>query len=160
MVRYIPDRSQTHRVAAETARRDVDRVLDETLRLARSYVPVRAPRIGDKRPTGRLKASLRKRGPRVLATRVVGSIGSTLPFAASVHEGAKAHAIVARRHPRLQFFWERKGVSFIGFKVNHPGVSRRSRTQYLLLPLALAGRRNGFVVRRTATDISSSLSGI
>lgn len=134
----------------------VDKTMDETLALARRYVPVRKPKPYDRRASGRLKRSLRKRGPRKQITQVKGSVGSTLRYAASVHEGARPHQIVARK-PNLVFYWEKKNVTFIGKRVNHPGVRRRSRTQYLYLPLSLAGRRNGFVVRRTAQDIASSL---
>ena len=135
----------------------VDKVLDEELALSRRYVPVRKPKPFDRRPTGRLKRSLRKHGPRKLITKVQGSVGSRAKYAASVHDGAQSHTFTAKNKKVLRFWWEKKGVVFFGPKVNHPGVSRSSRKQFLYLPLVIVGRRNGFIVRRLTGDIASKL---
>lgn len=156
MAKVILNRPEIRKTAQEAAFPLVDKVLDETLTLSRRYVPVRKQKPFDKRPTGRLKRSLRKRGPRKQITQVKGTVGSRQKFAMSVHEGAKPHVIVANK-PNLVFYWERKNVTFVGKKVNHPGVRRSSRTQYLYLPLVLVGRRNGFIVRRITTGIASPL---
>jgi len=134
----------------------VNKTMNETLELSKRYVPVRKPRAFDRRATGRLKRSLRKVGPRKGVWSVAGKVGSTLRYAASVHEGAQAHVIRARNEPNLVFFWEREGVTFVGKKVRHPGVRHFARKQYLFLPLAIVGRRNGFVVRRK-TPLTSPL---
>ena len=157
MARFDPNPEAIHKAAVDRALPDVEKVLHGTLNLSKRYVPVRNGRIGDRRPTGRLQRSLRIRGPKVLKTRITGSVGSTLRYAASVHEGAKPHQIRARNKRVLAFYWEKRGEFFFGKKVNHPGVRRSSRTQYLYLPLALVGRRENFIVRRTATDIASPL---
>lgn len=160
MATFIPDKTDIYLTSVALATPLVDKVLDGTLSLARRYVPVRNPRQFDKRPTGRLKASLKKVGPRKLKTRVSGKVGSTKNYAAAVHQGAEAHPIVARRRPLLSFYWEKKGVSFHGLRVKHPGIRRSSRTQYLYLPLAVVGRRNGFIVRQTTSGIASGLGAI
>lgn len=160
MGRWEPDNLDIQLTATALATPLVDKVLDETLTLAKRRVPVRQSRQFDHRPTGRLKKSLRKEGPRKLKTRVAGRVGSGLRYAASVHQGAEAHPIVARRKPLLVFHWEKKGITFAGKTVNHPGIRRSSRTQYLYLPLVLVGRRHGFIVRQTSSGIASGLSGI
>jgi hypothetical protein len=156
MARVILNKPEIRRTSQDLAFPLVDKTMDETLALARRYVPVRKPRPYDKRPTGRLKKSLRKVGPKKMITQVKGSVGSRLKYAISVHDGANPHTIVARK-PNLVFYWEREDVTFVGKKVNHPGVRRSSRTQYLYLPLAMVGRRNGFIVRRIRADIASPL---
>lgn len=157
MAKYFPNKPFTRLVAQTEAKPLVDRVLTETFALSKRYVPVRAPRKYDRRPTGRLKRSLKKTGPRVLVNSVKGNVGSRLPFAISVHDGAGPHRIVARSKPRLFFFWENAGRVFSGDAVNHPGVRRFARTQYLYLPLAAVGRRHGFIVRRLTPGSASPL---
>lgn len=157
MAKYIPNKPFTRLVAQTEAKPLVDTVLTDTFALAKRYVPVRAPRKYDRRPTGRLKRSLKKTGPRVLVNSVKGNIGSKLPSAASVHDGAEPHRIVARTKPNLFFFWEQKGEVFSGTAVNHPGVRRFARTQYLYLPLAIVGRRNNFIVQRLTPGTPSPL---
>lgn len=160
MGKFIPDKTDIYLTSVALATPLVDEVLDGTLRLAKLRVPVRRPRQFDKRPTGRLKASLRKVGPRKLKTRVSGKVGSTRNYAAAVHQGAEAHPIVARRRPLLSFYWEKEGRSFHGRSVAHPGIRRSSRTQYLYLPLVVVGRRHGFTVRQGSSGVASGLRGI
>lgn len=156
MAKVILFPKEVREAATEKAFPLVDDVLTQTLASAKRYVPVRKPRPYDKRPTGRLKRSLRKKGPKRMVTQVKGTVGSPLRWSLSVHDGAKPHTITAKK-PNLVFYWERKDVTFVGRKVNHPGVPRRSRKQFLYLPLAIAGRRNGFVVRRITQGIGSNL---
>lgn len=157
MAKLILFPQQVRETATEFAFPKVDQTLTQTLALAKRYVPVRKPRPYDKRPTGRLKRSLLKHGPKRMVTQVKGDVGSRARYAISVHDGAAPHVIVAKK-PNLVFYWEREDVTFVGKKVNHPGVRRSSRTQYLYLPLAIVGRRNGFMVRRINTGgIASSL---
>lgn len=157
MAKLILFPKEVRETATEAVYPLVDRTLTETLALSKRYVPVRNPRPYDKRPTGRLKRSLRKHGPKRQVTQVKGDVGSRLRFAMSVHDGARPHKIVAKK-PNLVFYWEREDVTFVGKSVNHPGVRRSRRTQYLYLPLAIVGRRNGFIVRRiNAGGIASTL---
>lgn len=162
MATLILNPASVRQAAINRALPDVEKVLAGTLLLSRRYTPVRAPRIYDRRPTGRLLRSLRRRGPKVLRTRITGQVGSTLRYAASVHEGARPHVIRARNKRLLSFFWEREFTRFVGKKVNHPGIRRYSRTQYLYLPLVLVGRRHNFIVRRVGegTGIPSPLASI
>jgi hypothetical protein len=156
VARLILNRPYIRVVAQDFAYPLVKKTLENTYDLAQRYVPVRNPKPFDRRPGGRLKKSIRVRGPKKQITQVQGSVGSRLKYAASVHEGANPHIIVAKK-PNLVFYWEREDVTFVGKRVNHPGVRRSSRTQYLYLPLVLVGRRNGFIVRRLATGIASPL---
>lgn len=157
MARYYPNKAYTRLVAQGEAKPLVAKVLTETFALSKRYVPVRNPRKYDRRPTGRLKRSLKRTGPRVLVNSVKGNIGSRLPYAISVHDGAGPHRIAARKKDRLFFFWEKVGHVFSGDSVNHPGVRRFARTQYLYLPLSIVGRRNNFIVRRLTPGVGSPL---
>ena len=55
----------------------------------------------------------------------IGQLGATLlgvDYAAYVIEGTAPHAIDAKNHPNLVFFWEKIGATFVGPHVNHPGT--------------------------------------
>lgn len=149
MAKYFANRIVTRMTAQGDAKPLVDKVLTETLALSKKFVPVRSPRKYDKRPTGRLKRSLKKSGPRVLINSVKGSVGSRLPFADAVHRGAAPHVIEAKNRKNLRFYWEKRGTTFSGPSVKHPGVPKSSTTEYLYLPLVIVGSRNNFIVRRT-----------
>lgn len=156
MAKLILFPQEVRQTATEFAFPKVDDVLTQTLALSKRYVPVRNARPYDRRPTGRLKRSIRKHGPKRMVTQVKGDVGSRARHAASVHEGAVPHVIQAKKE-NLVFYWEREDVTFVGKRVNHPGVRRHSRTQYLYLPLAIVGRRHGFIVRRLSPGIASAL---
>lgn len=156
MATVIIDRPKALATAVKAAFPLVDKTLDQTTTLSKRYAPVRKARPYDRRPTGRLRKSIRKRGPKIQITQVKGTVGSRLPYAASVHQTAKPHTIAARK-PNLVFYWVKHDVTFVGKKVNHPGVRPFARTQYLYLPLVLVGRRNGFIVRKSTTELTSFL---
>lgn len=151
MAKYLPNKTYTRLVAQGEAKPLVDKVLDETLAGARKMVPVRSARRYDRRPTGRLKRSLKKTGPKVLLNSVKGTVGSKLSYSLAVHDGAEPHVIEARTKPNLRFFWEREGRMFVGPVVNHPGIVESSTTPYLYTPLLVAGARHNFIVRRTTS---------
>lgn len=153
MARYVPDKVQTRLTAIGLIRPEVDEVLEETLEGARRRAPVRSPRPYDRRATGRLRKSLRQRGPKVQITQISGSVGSTLRYAASVHEGSKPHRIQARYRTVLSFWWDRYSVRVAFPRVNHPGIRKTRRKQYLWLPLRSAARRHGFAVRRFTRNV-------
>lgn len=151
MAKYFPNKTYTRLVAQGEAKPLVDKVLDQTLAGARKMVPVRNSRKYDRRPTGRLKRSLKKTGPKVYLNSVKGTVGSKLSYADSVHGGAQPHVIEAKTPRGLRFFWEKRGRVFVTPRVNHPGVVESSTTEYLYIPLVIAGARNNFIVRRTPT---------
>lgn len=146
MAIVILNKPEVRRTAQDLAEPLVDKAMFFTLRGAKRMAPVRSMRPYDKRRTGRLRANLRKRGPRKMITQVKGSVGSTLPYAMSVHGGAQPHLIMARNRPNLVFYWEREAVTFVGPRVNHPGVRESSTTKYLTKPLVQAAARYGFRV--------------
>lgn len=147
MAKFIPFPLQIHHVTSTAAEPLVDRVLTETLEIAQRRVPVRASaRPFDRRTTGRLKRSLKKRGPFIKVTKVDGIVGSSLAYADSIERGAKPHVIAARFQPDLVFYWQRQDVTFVGRYVNHPGV--RQATNFLYDSLQEAAFANGFKVRR------------
>lgn len=152
MAKYFANKTYTRLVAQGVGKEEVGKVLDQTFAGAKKFVPVRNPRRYDRRPTGRLKRSIKKTGPRVLLNSVKGSVGSRLPYAASVHGGAEPHVIEAKNKPNLRFFWVREGRMFVGPRVNHPGIVASSTTEYLYIPLVIAGARNNFIVRRTPAE--------
>jgi hypothetical protein len=117
--------------------------------------------------TGKLAQSLRIEGPNPIGFRVEGSVGSPLPYANSVHSGAKVHPIFPksavglyrfgdRGRPQLKFFWKRIGKvvylppipgarSRIGR--SHPGQKGK---RFLTDPLERVGRRYNL---RVTTDV-------
>jgi len=110
--------------------------------------------------TGHLAESINTRGPFVFGSSVRGSVGTDLPYAASVHDGAEIHPIFprgytgiyrfgSRRRPQLRFFWRKAGhvvylpqipgsPSKLG--ISHPGI--KSGKKYLTEPLRNAARRH------------------
>lgn len=148
MAKLILFKPEVRRTSQDFAFPLVRKTMNEAYSGAKRKAPVRKPKPFDKRPAGRLRKSIRRRGPRKLITKVQGSVGTTLRYSKSVHDGAKSHSIAARSKPNLVFYWEKRDVTFVGKKVNHPGVRKSSTTEYLYDPLLVAGRRNGFIVRR------------
>lgn len=136
----------------------IDRVLSEVLFDAQA-ITARGPYT-----TGRLAQSLRREGPRAVGFRVEGSVGSPLPYAPIVHEGAKVHAIFpksatgvyrfgSRTRPQLKFFWRRIGkVVYLPHIPGAPSRIGRSHPgqrgkKFLTIPLERAGRRFNLRVR-------------
>lgn len=113
--------------------------------------------------TGQLADSIDIDGPRVEGGLIVGSVGSDLPYANVVHDGAARHNIFPkaapglwrfgdRGRPQLKFYWRKLGrvVYFphipaspntMGF--SHPGFKGK---KYLSTPLRVFGRAQGFRV--------------
>lgn len=113
--------------------------------------------------TGKLASSIELQGPKVYGVEVRGAIGSRLPHALIVHDGADVHEIFpknavhvyrfgSRKKPQLKFYWRKAGrvVYFphipgaphrIG--LSHPGMAGK---KYLEIPLKVVGRRHGFKV--------------
>lgn len=109
---------------------------------------------------GYLSESIDREGPIVTGTTIRGSVGSNLPYAASVHDGAKIHPIFPKaaahiyrfgthRRPQLRFFWRRAGRVVFMPQVpgspttigrSHPGI--KSGKKYLTEPLRDAARRH------------------
>ena len=93
---------------------------------------------------------------------IVGTVGSRVDHAATVHQGSKAHYIRAKgkllkfEWPRGNFLLKRqgrRGRKYFYFKtVNHPGNKRPVR--YLTTPMHLYGRANGFIT--VSTPVSRS----
>lgn len=117
---------------------------------ARTIAPVRKPNENN-RSGGRLKASI---GTKMLVStyHVRARVGSRLKYAEPAHQGAKRHIILPRRKQFLSFKWNKAAQYGIPLtrrgkvqlkKVNHPGMEG---SQYLVRPLVLIGRKNGFRV--------------
>jgi len=113
---------------------------------------------GGKYSTGYLSESIEREGPTVRGTSVFGGVGSDLPYAASVHDGAQVHAIFPkgavgfyrfgdRKRPQLKFRWHGEVVYFPHIPGSpgtvgrsHPGI--KSGKKYLTEPLRNAARRH------------------
>jgi len=112
---------------------------------------------------GNLADSIQVDGPHIRPGRVTGEVGSSLPYAASVHNGAKIHWIFpkasrgvvrfgSRRRPQLRFFWRKAGrVVYMPHIPGSPGKIGRSHPgqpgkHYLSEPLRRSGRIHGFRV--------------
>lgn len=114
--------------------------------------------------TGALAASIQGDGPHVSGVRVRGSVGSDLPYATAVHDGAEIHPIFPKGmrgvyrfgrfagRPQLRFFWRKRGrIVFMSqvpgsrakIGVSHPGQKGK---KYLSEPMRAAGRRHGMRV--------------
>ncbi len=140
-VRFVPDPVQMRQVPLQASLRLVRRTAAQVETGAKVMAPVNnSPR---RQPGPHLRDSIRTRIRTRGSTLVIGRVGSTLRHALVAHQGAAPHPILARRAPNLKFFWEKRGVTFVGPKVNHPGMKG---TPYLAAPLLAFGRANGFIV--------------
>lgn len=134
----------------------VTRTLQQTLAGARRLAPRGDHMSGSgRRKRGQpLSPSLRsdmRIGPR----DVRGKVGSTVKYAATIHEGSKAH-VIRGGGKKLKFRWDQgnailavrgnrgAGGFFYFHKVHHPG--NRKPVKYLTTPLQISGRANGFRV--------------
>lgn len=108
---------------------------------------------GRRRPGKTLAASLYSRLS-VRQLEVVGRVGADKRYAETAHQGSKQH-VISGKGKKLKFRWERgslrmqrrtgRGQQFFYFSsVVHPGNKRPVR--YLTTPLAMAARRNNFLV--------------
>lgn len=113
---------------------------------------------GGRYSTGNLSESIEREGPTVRGTSIFGSVGSDLPYAASVHDGAEIHPIWPRgaphifefnrrTRPQLRFFWKGRVRYFPHIpggpgtaSVSHPGI--KSGKKFLTEPLRNAARRH------------------
>lgn len=136
-------------------RRIVRRVLRDVVREGKDMAS------GGEYSKGALARSIESHGPTVTGVIVEGTVGSSLDYARSIHNGAKVHWIFpqgasgvirfdSRDRPQLRFFWAKVGrVAYfphipgsprrIGF--SHPGVSRAKTRKFLTTPLRRAARR-------------------
>jgi hypothetical protein len=104
-------------------------------------------------------------GPGVLRMRV----GAKAKWASTVHQGSSAHTIRSRKGKKLKFVWDRgdflvaarsgrrggnkrTGRFHYFISVRHPGNKRP--VQYLIRPLQMFGRINGFRVTSTPSGRS------
>lgn len=113
---------------------------------------------GGKYSAGFLSESIEREGPTVRGTSIFGSVGSDLPYAASVHDGARIHPIwpkgaphiyefSRRTRPQLKFMWRGEIHYFPHIPggprtvpISHPGI--KSGKKYLTEPLRNAARRH------------------
>ena len=100
--------------------------------------------------TGRLARSIRTDGPYIEFGRVSGSVGSDLPYAAAVEDGAglwgPRHAkypIYPRRARRLRFYWRKVGRVVSLPRVLHPGQRGKD---YLRKAAESVARRNRMLI--------------
>lgn len=128
----------------------VARTADSIEGEARRIAPVRKPNENG-RSGGRLRGSLGTKTT-VSMFRVDARVGSRLRYALPAHQGAAAHVILPRRKQFLSFKWNKAAQYGIPLtrrgkvqlkRVNHPGMEG---SQYLVRPLVLVGRKNGFRV--------------
>lgn len=74
--------------------------------------------------TGNLARSINYKGPFVEpGRRVNGSVGSDLPYALVVEDGARPHLIFPiPPHTNMKFYWRKVGRIVYPDKVRHPGM--------------------------------------
>lgn len=90
--------------------RDIERRAGKVADYMRANCPVK---------TGRLLSTIRTEDAGVSVDAIAGRAGET-PYLGYQMYGTSPHEI--RGHGRdLNFFWEKRGVQFIGPKVSHPG---------------------------------------
>lgn len=117
---------------------------------AKLIAPVRKPNENN-RSGGRLRASI---GTKMLVStyHVRARVGSRVKYAEVAHQGAEPHLIFPRRKQFLSFKWNKAARYGIPLtrrgkvqlkRVSHPGMAG---SQYLVRPLVLIGRKNGFRV--------------
>ena len=90
--------------------------------------------------TGALARSIIDRGPFIEpGRRVTGSVGSNLPYARVVEEGASPHLIFPiPPHTYMKFYWRKVGRVVYLDKVRHPGMKGKG---YLAEAARVIGRR-------------------
>jgi len=95
--------------------------------------------------TGHLARSIKINGPFIEpGQRVIGEVGSDLPYAAVVEKGARRHYIFPnppRTH--LKFYWRRVGKVVYRRLVDHPGMRGKG---YLAKAARIAARRHNMLV--------------
>ncbi len=98
-------------------------------------------------PTGELARQMfyrvreRKSGP-------FGVVGNTSKIAMAVHNGTKAHWILAKQRKVMKFRWKRFGGTYHYFpKVWHPATKG---SYFLTIPMRIVAARHGFKVGGTA----------
>jgi hypothetical protein len=118
--------------------------------------------------SGALATSIFTDGPHVIGDRVTGRVGTELPYAASVHSGAKVHAIFPkgsvgvwrpgdRHRPQLKFFWRKRGrTAYFPHIPGGPATVGRSHPgqkgkEFISEPMRDAARRHS--MRYISTDI-------
>jgi hypothetical protein len=121
----------------QIARRELETVLRE--------VEFRAKAITQVGPytTGRLSLSIKQEPIVVRGDTLTGDVGTKLPYAASVHNGATPHLITPRGPYMLKFFWRKVGHVVRLPYVNHPGQKGK---QFLVGPLLQVAARHGWPV--------------
>jgi hypothetical protein len=117
---------------------------------ARRIAPVRKPNENG-RSGGRLRNSIRTKMT-VSVYHAKARVGSRVKYALPAHQGASPHIIRPRRKQFLSFKWDKAAGYGIPVtergkvqlkRVRHPGMDG---SQYLVRPLVLLGRKNGFRV--------------
>lgn len=100
--------------------------------------------------TGHLAQSIKADPPRIDFGRVSGSVGSNLPYAASVEGGAglygprrSKYVILPRRARHLKFYWRKVGRVVTLPSVRHPGQRGK---QYLLKAAESVARRHNMLL--------------
>lgn len=169
MARVVLNRPEVIATAQRRALPMVQRTVAQVHAAARQMAPRGNHLKGSgKRQPGQALAPSISSNIQVGANRIRGIIGSDKRYAATVHEGSRPHVIRAKgkmlkfRSDRLDFLVaaragrrggnKRRGGFHYALRVRHPGNKRPVR--YLVTPLFLFGRANGFLVTTTSRPIS------
>lgn len=145
-VKITLDRAAVRRVPADLVTPLVAKVGVRVLRGAQSMAP---------RKTGDLRDGIKGK-LRITGTSVVYTVTGNDQKTMLLHQGAKRHAIVAKRGgPMLRFYWPKVGRVVTFHSVNHPGFGGR---KFLTSPLILHGARNGFHVTITVGGLRGTIS--
>jgi len=76
------------------------------------------------RKSGHLWESVKTSGPRrTSSVSWEGSVSSNLPYTAAIEYGMAPRVITPTHKEALSFFWKKKGVHFVGRKVDWPGYA-------------------------------------
>lgn len=144
MARVTIHHAKARRESNEEAEKFIRQVLREIQFQARLHI------VFGPYTTGRLAGSLRTRGPFMEFGRVVGSVGSDLPYAAAVEGGSglygprrSKYVIRPNRAKMLKFYWRRVGRVVVLPKVNHPGQRGKD---YLLRAAESVSRRHNMLL--------------
>lgn len=86
--------------------------------------------------TQTLVLSIHSEGPYLTPDGITGRVGSSLPYAAAVHHGARPHMIFPHGNYRLRFYWRRAGRRVAFWSVSHPGQPGKHYLTYQLREIA------------------------
>jgi hypothetical protein len=114
------DMTQFHQ-RVRSSRSAIERDIQDSVTRAAKHGAEVAKGGGWRDRTGKLRATIIHKGIGWSGQTYWGAFQTQVGYAVYVEYDTKPHEI--RGNPMLAFYWESRGVNFVGPKVNHPGTT-------------------------------------